>query len=477
MRKQRCAAYALHLAASVAFLALAGQRRNKAFLNCGRLDLQPSVKTSSSSSKVAGFSDDAQQFQSPQSSAILGDRSCVIGVAAAAAVLLGFQAAARGQLEGGLGARRSGLRPLQRSRAVLCRATMTAPPEDSAAEEERRYNPWDGKRYTFQELCKETVRTGIWTEADVLEHWNSVCLPLEAVQVKPTGEVALPQHQDSERMWTFKTLEVMWTKKDFGHLHAISGVLYCLFGAIYLLDIALHDIATLSGVEGSLHVSNQAALLAMLVGSLNALSGLQPALLGSWNDLPKLLGFGKNGNLKAAGFLDASVFFFILSYQGLRVLPESAGIALLDPVVGLVGILTIVHSRFVLNGWAERGALERLSLAGVDPVFAPALLNLPVSLHLLLQGQPWMDQMTLHYPGWPQLFWCANFALGWAVSIVLLVLSLYERRVISLELRQLLVVGIPFSAFLVIILRAAVMVPSWLGEDLGVLLTLTPPEA
>ncbi|CAE8648369.1 unnamed protein product, partial [Polarella glacialis] len=164
---------------------------------------------------------------------------------------------------------------------------------------------------------------------------------------------------------------------------AISGAAYTLLGAAYLLDTAVQDIAALYGVEWQRHVSHEAALAAMLLGALNAASGLQPKLLARPSeDLPKVLGFGENGNLKSGGFLNASVFYFILTYQGLRALPSFPTFLVMDTVVGAVSIAAVLHQAFLLNAWVTKGSMHR-----VDALLVPAMFNLPVSVHLLLQGE------------------------------------------------------------------------------------------
>ncbi|CAE8587578.1 unnamed protein product, partial [Polarella glacialis] len=67
------------------------------------------------------------------------------------------------------------------------------------------------------------------------------------------------------------------------------------------------------------------------------------------------------------------------------------------------------------------------------------------------------------------VFFTANFALAWSLSMVTFALSLYERRVISIEVRGMLMLGLPMLVFAVIPLHGAV-----LGMDMATMLTLGP---
>ncbi|CAK9073320.1 Uncharacterized protein SCF082_LOCUS35921 [Durusdinium trenchii] len=115
--------------------------------------------------------------------------------------------------------------------------------------------------------------------------------------------------------------------------------------------------------------------LALFFGVLNALSGLQPSLLGPRRELSKLLGFGRQGDVKSGGFLNAAGFYLVLAYQTLRaVMPE---LALFDPIVGFITMTLVCHQAYILNRWVASGQMHR-----VDAFLVPGIFNLPVSLHL-----------------------------------------------------------------------------------------------
>merc|ERR1712025_1331024 len=99
----------------------------------------------------------------------------------------------------------------------------------------------------------------------------------------------------------------MWTKADREHIHAISGAVYLLAGFLFLLAVAVDDIAKLGlhniSAGGAQPPLISFALLSLLFGALNAGSGLQPALVSSsLTDLLKAVVVGQNRNLKSAGF-------------------------------------------------------------------------------------------------------------------------------------------------------------------------------
>mmetsp|Transcript_5765 Transcript_5765/g.10312 ORF Transcript_5765/g.10312 Transcript_5765/m.10312 type:complete len:377 (+) Transcript_5765:53-1183(+) len=277
------------------------------------------------------------------------------------------------------------------------------------------------------------------------------------------------------RSWTQTAVRRMWTRADAWHVHAISGAIHTLIGFAYLLDVIVGDIVRLSGGEWSDHVSLEWVLLSMVFGAVNAVSGLQPSLMPQpTKDLAQLLGFGEDGNLQAAGFVNTAGFYFFLTYQSLRVLPDyPAWLQPLDPVLSAIAFLSIFHAIFIINSWVSRGKMTQGFAVGIS---APLLLNVPVSLHLVLQGQWWVQELSRAYPGWPEVFFSANYALAWAGSMVTLVLSLYERKVCDLNQRALLTVLLGIICFTVIPLRAKLLVPQWFGDDWLVMLTLNPPS-
>lgn len=266
----------------------------------------------------------------------------------------------------------------RRKVAVALAGTAVAdPPGDDLgsqaldADGERRYNPWDGRIYTFSELRKWGERVS-WSEEELQDHWQKRCtLPVATtaasaakgaatVATAGTADIAAvvaPQVEAWRRVWTLGPLSRMWTKADVAHLHAISGAAYTVAGAAYLLDTLAHDVAMLSGATWDQHIPLEAALASLLLGTLNAATGLQPALLAaSLDDVPQALGFGPKANLKSAGFLNSSIFFFILAYQSLRALPGfPLVLAPLDMVFGLGALLATAHTIATLNGWVAKG--------------------------------------------------------------------------------------------------------------------------
>lgn len=274
--------------------------------------------------------------------------------------------------------------------------------------------------------------------------------------------------------WQDTAIRRMWTRADAWHVHAISGGVHTLIGFFYLLDIMIGDVVRLNGGQWSEHVPFDLVLASMIFGAINAVSGLQPSLLPRpTQTLAQLLGFGEDGNLQAAGFVNTAGFYFFLTYQSLRVLPEyPSWLQPFDPLLSATAFVSIFHAIFLINSWVSRGKLSREFAIGMS---APLLLNVPVSLHLILQGQWWVEALSTAYPGWPEVFFSANYALAWAGSMVTLVLSLYERKVCDLQQRALLTVFLGLITFTVIPLRAALLVPQWFQGDQMVMLTLNPP--
>jgi len=154
----------------------------------------------------------------------------------------------------------------------------------------------------------------------------------------------------------------MWTRADAWHVHAISGGLHTIIGLFYLLDILVGDVVRLNGGQWSEHVPFELVLASMVFGAVNAVSGLQPTLLPRPTEtLPQLLGFGEDGNLQAAGFVNTAGFYFFLTYQSLRVLPEyPVWLQPLDPVFSATAFVAIFHAIFLINSWVSRGKLSRV---------------------------------------------------------------------------------------------------------------------
>mmetsp|Transcript_84500 Transcript_84500/g.149566 ORF Transcript_84500/g.149566 Transcript_84500/m.149566 type:complete len:414 (+) Transcript_84500:35-1276(+) len=268
----------------------------------------------------------------------------------------------------------------------------------------------------------------------------------------------------------------MWTKADWLHVHAVSGAVHTLIGLVYLLDLMIGDVVRLNGGAYTDHVPIEWVLGSMVFGAVNAISGLQTSLLPRpFNNPAQLLGFGEDGNLQAAGFLNTAGFYFFLTYQSLRVLPEyPQWLVPLDPLFAAITFVAIFHTIFIINSWVGRGKLSQGFALGMS---LPLLLNCPVSLHLFFQGQSWVQDLTAIYPGWPEVFFSANYALAWAGSLVTLVLSLYERKVCNLTERLLMTLFLGLITFIVIPLRAKLLIPQWFEGQWMVMLTLNPPSA
>ncbi|CAE7021197.1 unnamed protein product [Symbiodinium sp. CCMP2456] len=356
-----------------------------------------------------------------------------------------------------------GLQREQRRRATV-QSTAQNP-------NERRFNPWDGKVYTFKELEKCLERADL-TLAEIQEHWAHRCRPIAQKEGAAIGgpEVPVasePQVEAWQQMWKIQSVNRMWTSADVAHVHAISGAIYFALGAGVLLYTGATDIMTLNGNSWAPTLPMEVKLLALFAGALNALSGLQPSLLGSRSDVLKVLGFGSRGDVKTGGFLNAAAFYLVLAYQTARaVWPE---LAIADPLVGGLTLLLVAHQAFILNCWVQSGHMHR-----VDAFLVPGIFNLPVSLHLLAGSQAWWEELCSRFDAWPEFFFSGNFAVAWACAMVTLVLSLYERRVISLELRGLLMLTFPAVVFLTVFLRALALLPQGLDENLWLLLTLNP---
>lgn len=265
----------------------------------------------------------------------------------------------------------------------------------------------------------------------------------------------------------------MWTKGDWAHVHAITGTAHTMIGFVYLCDVIAGDVARLNGAQWTPIVSFDVVVWSIVFGAVNAISGMQPSLIpGRVKDVAQLFGFGEDGNLKAAGFLNTCGFYFFLTYQGVRVLPEyPEWLMPFDPIFALTTIAFLFHAVFIINSWVGKGLSQGLAIG----ICAPLMLNMPVSLHLMFEGQSWVAGMTAIYPQWPQLFFVANYCLAWAGSVAAFVLSLYERRVIDLTQRLIIFLLIGAFFFALIPLEAYQDVPTWFFDEWQVMLTLTPP--
>ncbi|CAJ1362899.1 unnamed protein product [Effrenium voratum] len=275
--------------------------------------------------------------------------------------------------------------------------------------------------------------------------------------------------------WQETAFRRMWTRADSFHVHAISGTVHTIIGLAYLLDVLLVDIVRLAGGQMSPHLPFELVLASMGFGAVNAITGLQPSLLPRpTKTIAQLLGFGEDGNLSSGGFVNTAGFYFFLTYQSLRVLPEyPTWLQPFDPLLSATAFISIFHAMFLINSWVQRGKLDQALAIGMS---APLMLNVPVSLHLIFQGQSWVEGLSRAYPGWPEVFFSSNYALAWAGSMVTLILSVYERKVCTLEQRNWLVVLLGFLNFLFIGLQAKLLVPQWFQGDWMVMLTLNPPS-
>jgi len=303
-------------------------------------------------------------------------------------------------------------------------------------------------------------------------------VPLEASEAEGVSVVSNGSGatlQASKEFSFERAFRRMWTKADWLHVHALTGAVHTVVGFVYLLDLVVGDVVRLNGGSWSEHVSFEVVIASMLFGAVNALTGLQTSLIPRpFNNLAQLMGFGEDGNLGSAGFVNTAAFYFFLTYQSLRVLPSyPEWLQPLDPVFAVFTLLAIYHTIFIINSWVGRGKLSQGFAIGMC---APLLLNVPVSLHLLLQGQSWVQQLSAVYPGWPEVFFSSNYALAWAGSMVTLVLSLYERKVTDLNGRLLMTVFLGAISLAVITLRAMLLVPQWFNGDQMVMLTLNPPS-
>mmetsp|Transcript_62574 Transcript_62574/g.116378 ORF Transcript_62574/g.116378 Transcript_62574/m.116378 type:complete len:385 (-) Transcript_62574:129-1283(-) len=280
-----------------------------------------------------------------------------------------------------------------------------------------------------------------------------------------------PQVEAWNKFWSIGSIKRMRSTADSGHIHAMTGGVYMLIGLIYLINICVGSFIALNGFAWPLAVPDWALLGSMFVGVASSATGLQPGLLANpRGDLMSTLGLGSDANLKSGGFINAAVFHLILTYQGLRVLPFFPSLlTIFDPVVATVTLLAMVHTAVLLRGWVTNGSMHV-----VDTLLLPPLMNLPVTINLLFYGQSWIDSLASQHPGWPTLFFLANYLLAWATSTVSFVLSLHERRVISLELRGVLLLGIPLWAFLGVIILAGEHVPEFFGQSVLTMFTLSP---
>mmetsp|Transcript_52399 Transcript_52399/g.125166 ORF Transcript_52399/g.125166 Transcript_52399/m.125166 type:complete len:430 (-) Transcript_52399:161-1450(-) len=282
-----------------------------------------------------------------------------------------------------------------------------------------------------------------------------------------------PQVEAWRQFWKIGSLKRMRSPADAAHIHAMTGGIYLLAGFLYLTNIFIASFVALNGGIWESAFPQELLLASIGCGVMNSLSGLQPGLLANrGQDLASSLGLGPDANLKSGGFINATVFHLVLTYQGLRVLPmffAPVVTLVLDPVVAAVSLLATIHTAVLLQGWVSRGSMHL-----VDTLLLPPLMNLPASLHLAFYGQQWLDEMAAQHQGWEALFFDANFLLAWALAAVTFILSLYERRVISLGLRGVLLLALPMWAFWGVGLLAAEHTPEFFGNSFGTMLTLIP---
>jgi len=280
-----------------------------------------------------------------------------------------------------------------------------------------------------------------------------------------------PQVEAWNKFWEIGPIKRMRSGADAGHIHAMTGGVYLLIGLVYLINICVGSFVALNGFAWPLAVPDWVLLGSMFAGAASSVTGLQPGLLANpRGNLMSTLGIGSEANLTSGGFINAAVFHLILTFQGLRVLPFfPLELTIFDPFVATLSLLAMVHTAVLLRGWVANGSMHL-----VDSLLLPPVLNLPVTLNLLFYGQSWIESMASQHPGWPTLFFLANFLLAWATSTVSFVLSLHERRVISSGLRGVLLLGIPFWAFLGVVVLACEHVPEFFGPSILTMFTLSP---
>lgn len=279
-------------------------------------------------------------------------------------------------------------------------------------------------------------------------YWRTYCLPLE---VTKDGSICIASRRTS--------LKRMWTRADVAHVHAISGAVYMLMGLIYLLAAVGADLSISRGSVDSQRLPTEVAVVSLGIGAVNAVSGMQPALLShSLADFKRAMGLGRGGNLRSGGFINTCLFWCILAYQSIRVLPWfPTALQALDPLVGVASILAMAHSRLILDGFVQE---KKLHQSDVSEIWVPGLLNFPVTLHLIFHGQAWIEQLSSRCPHWPDAFFTSNYALAWSSSAVTFVLSLFERGVVSRDQQRLLIVCVPLAALVVILLEVSILEPS-----------------
>lgn len=281
-----------------------------------------------------------------------------------------------------------------------------------------------------------------------------------------------PQVKAWRAFWKFGSLDQLWTAADIAHIHAFTGGAYLIGGFTFLMDTMMHDIAIHYEGRWSTVLSTDFALVCLALGTANALSGLQPRLLsGRPGGLLKALGLGEDGDLKSGGFVNTALFYLVMVYQSVRVLPSfPQALGAMDCGVGLLALLLIMHQAWIIFGFVRKGAME-----STDAMFLPGMFNLPVALHLFLHGQEWVSQMSETYVGFPEFFFFANFAIAWCCSAVTFLLSIHERRVISQGLRNSLMVFLPLvTVFATVPPRAWLLMPQWFDGELAVMFTLSP---
>ncbi|KAG5180406.1 hypothetical protein JKP88DRAFT_349517 [Tribonema minus] len=255
---------------------------------------------------------------------------------------------------------------------------------------------------------------------------DDLLLQPEATAVAAVAIPAAPG--TSKRNWWGLMKQRMWTKMDFLHLHAISGVAFSGVGTLWIMKY-LYDAAQGAPMQAA---PDALSLGLLTVGAINCFSCLpmtsNPNQAGGF----KFLGVGMTLNSIWQAWWVSGTY--------------PAGLASVDPWLAgafLIAIVSgIVDSEVALS--RELGIMQSRRVQPTDvevnetvinhrAASYPNLLHIPVLYNILAGGQPWLARVSERWPAEPMMLYHACFAIAVANSIVFLCATLKDRKLMTLR--------------------------------------------
>jgi len=229
----------------------------------------------------------------------------------------------------------------------------------------------------------------------------------------------------------------MWTRRDWAHLHAISGVLY-LFPGLAWVAYMWYQQALYGGA--ALMEPGPISFAILFAGVVNCVTSLPMAYLKPSNvegadivgDAFRSLGVGVTGNCIWLSF------WFSGSYPN--------WLHVLDKPIGAVSLAAIFWGIWVAEASLtetlkelDEIPLERRTERKWDHIINhkigsyPNLFNVPCIANIMIGGTQWYSEVLTRFPQEHLLLFHGCFGLGCANSAIFLWATMYGRKLMTLR--------------------------------------------